>query len=74
MSSSGHSATNPSSSRSMIAVRRRCRCMIRVYNGCAGLPGKNSWTGVTKLHSHRLRLNARFTSLGYSAVRTHPRK
>src|ERR1017187_2771870 len=32
MSSSGHRATNPSSSRSMIAVKRCCRCMIRVYN------------------------------------------
>src|SRR3954471_5191580 len=30
-SSSGHKDTNPSSSRSMMAVRRSVRCMLRVY-------------------------------------------
>jgi hypothetical protein len=47
ISSSGQSETKPSSSRSMIAVKRICRAMIRVYNSrpvvCEALfaPSKN---------------------------------
>jgi hypothetical protein len=42
ISSSGHRATNPSSSRSMIAVTRYAAFMIRVYTGSIGCSSRRS--------------------------------